>query len=113
MFMSEEKLLKEMFFPMIIFYIISMALSIPYWSAAVRRLHDAGHSGWWFLMLLAGSIPSYLRLIPGISPELSTGLTCICSPLALGGLIVNIIFWCQPSVVYNKWGAPAKPTMMR
>ena len=109
---SPDDLMNSLYVPMIIGTIVGIAIGIPYWSSAVRRLHDAGHSGWWFALLLAGNIPTYLRLIPG-TWEIASGLSCLFSPISLIGLVVNIIFWCQPSVIYNKWGAPAKPTMMR
>ena len=89
--------------------LIGIVLAIPYWACGVRRLHDAGKSGLWMLLLIAGSIPTYLRLIPGIDASMINGLSCLFMPIALGGLIVNIIFWCQPSVGENQWGLPAKP----
>ncbi len=34
--------------------IVALGLMLPQISAAVRRLHDLGHSGWWYLI---GLIP--------------------------------------------------------
>lgn len=34
--------------------LISLILALPYWGVAVRRLHDAGYSGWWLLLILTG-----------------------------------------------------------
>ena len=93
----------------IVFYIIGLALSIPAWSSSVRRLHDAGKSGLWVLFLLVGYIPTIFNFIPGAPVELIGGLSCLVLPLALVGLILNIIFWCRPSVGENQWGLPAKP----
>jgi len=32
--------------------VASLALVVPHFAVAVRRLHDTGHSGWWSLFLL-------------------------------------------------------------
>ena len=93
----------------VVFYIISLALAIPSWSSSVRRLHDAGKSGLWVLLLLVCYIPTLLRLIPNVPVELAGGLACLVLPVSLVGLILNIIFWCRPSVGENQWGLPAKP----
>ncbi len=96
-----------------IFYIIDiigLALSIPAWSSAVRRLHDAGKSGLWVMFLLVCYIPTIFNFfIPGAPVELIGGLSCLILPVAFVGFILNIIFWCRPSVGENQWGLPAKP----
>lgn len=38
-----------------------LVVIIPSWAAAVRRLHDTGHSGWWVL------VPIY-NLVLAVSP---------------------------------------------
>lgn len=59
--------------------LISVALIIPGVAVAVRRLHDSGRSGWWFLLI-------FLPVI---------------------GWIVLIVFYCQPtSPETNQWGPP-------
>lgn len=34
--------------------LVAMALFLPGWGAMVRRLHDAGYSGWWLLLMFTG-----------------------------------------------------------
>ena len=60
----------------LLYFILAIAYFLPSLAVAVRRLHDAGKSGLWFL----------LALIPG------------------GGLVL-IIFFCLDSQPFtNKWG---------
>jgi uncharacterized membrane protein YhaH (DUF805 family) len=33
-------------------YLVSLALFLPGLSVAIRRLHDTGRSGWWYLIIL-------------------------------------------------------------
>ena len=64
----------------------ALAVSLPAWSVAVRRLHDTNHSGWW---LLCPVYPIILMFIEGSEGENDYGadesdlqLTCpICSEL--------------------------------
>lgn len=56
--------------------IYSLATFLPLTAVGVRRLHDTGKSGWWYL----------LALIPLI------------------GWIWLIVLWCQPSDDENQWG---------
>jgi uncharacterized membrane protein YhaH (DUF805 family) len=56
--------------------ILALALLLPNLAVLVRRLHDAGHSGWWVLI--------------GILP--------------LIGFIVLLIFVLTPSQPPNQWG---------
>ena len=37
-----------------LFVFFLLALSLPFWSASVRRLHDVGMSGWYALLLPVG-----------------------------------------------------------
>ena len=64
----------------------ALAVSLPTWSVAVRRLHDTNHSGWW---LLCPVYPIILMFMKGSEGENDYGadesdlqLTCpICSEL--------------------------------
>jgi uncharacterized membrane protein YhaH (DUF805 family) len=56
--------------------IVSVVILLPNLAVLVRRLHDAGHSGWWILIGL----------------------------LPLIGFIVLLIFTLQPSKPPNHWG---------
>jgi len=38
----------------IVYSIAGLALLVPFVAAAVRRLHDTGRSGWWFLINFTG-----------------------------------------------------------
>ena len=47
-----------------VFYaIVALALFIPSLAAAVRRLHDTGRSGWWFLIAIIPLIGTILLII--------------------------------------------------
>jgi hypothetical protein len=43
----------------ILFYLLTI---IPTWAVMVRRLHDTGHSGWWFLINFVPFIGSFILL---------------------------------------------------
>ena len=49
--------------------LLSVGLFVPRMAVAVRRLHDADHSGWWALLFLVGWIPGpgwVIRLTPTV-----------------------------------------------
>ena len=75
--MSEiSRSLGDIFF--LLYYLFVLAVIIPSLSVAIRRLHDIGKSGWWFL----------ITLIPIIGP------------------IWLIVLMCQPSFNGdNQWGS--------
>ena len=58
----------------------TLAVAIPSLSLAVRRLHDIGKSGWWYL----------IGLIP------------------LVGSIILIVWFCKDSTEDNQWGPNPK-----
>ncbi len=61
-------------------YLVGIVLFIPLLSAAVRRLHDIGKSGWWWMI----------------------NLTCV-------GAFVLLYWYCQPGSKYeNQWGPSAE-----
>ncbi len=47
----------------IVFGLFFLAMIIPSWSVTVRRLHDIGLSGWWFLVGLVPLIGSFWFLV--------------------------------------------------
>ena len=61
-------------------FIWSLATLIPSLAICIRRLHDIGKSGWWYL----------ISLIP------------------LVGLIIMIVFCCKDSTEDNQWGPNPK-----
>ena len=49
--MSEiSRSLGDIFF--LLYYLFALAVIIPSLSVVIRRLHDIGKSGWWFLIIL-------------------------------------------------------------
>jgi uncharacterized membrane protein YhaH (DUF805 family) len=65
----------------ILSYLVSLALFLPGLSVAVRRLHDTGRSGWWYLIILVPLI----------------------------GIILLIVWWAQDSdPAPNEYGPPPK-----
>ena len=61
----------------IIYALAALAMLLPNLAVFVRRLHDAGHSGWWLLIAL----------------------------LPLIGAIVLLVFTLQGSDAPNQWGS--------
>ena len=60
----------------VIYVLVALVLLLPNLAVSVRRLHDAGHSGWWML----------IALVPLI------------------GAIVLLVFTLQGSQPPNQWG---------
>ena len=60
----------------IIYALVGLALLLPNLAVAARRLHDSGHSGWWWLIAL----------------------------LPIIGAIVLLVFTLQGSEPPNQWG---------
>lgn len=52
--------------------LVTLALAIPKLSAAVRRLHDVGRSGWWVLLKVVPSIICFVLLIALLGSALIT-----------------------------------------
>jgi uncharacterized membrane protein YhaH (DUF805 family) len=61
----------------ILYILVALGMLLPNLAVTVRRLHDAGHSGWWLL----------IALVP------------------IAGAIVLLIFTLQGSEPPNQWGA--------
>jgi len=51
--------------------LISLAIMLPSLGATIRRLHDAGYSGWWYLLAFVpfGSIVVLVFLFMPTNPE--------------------------------------------
>jgi uncharacterized membrane protein YhaH (DUF805 family) len=48
---------------MVLYYIGALALFLPSLAVAVRRLHDTGRSGWWYLIVLIPLIGSIILIV--------------------------------------------------
>ena len=106
----------SMFFMTIIFFfgmvpsvlyftvIVGVLLFPPTLSVAVRRLHDAGHSGWWLVLWLTIGVGTILfgflsgYLLQAMDPEhtsvsLLAKVGMLILILILLGLSVTIVFW--------------------
>ena len=64
-------------------------LATAFWLQAIRRLHDAGHSGWWIAAFVVVEIA--LAAVAGASPteawaQAATGLVALAGLIALGSL---------------------------
>ena len=46
-----------------IYLVVSLVLIIPSIAVTIRRLHDAGHSGWWWLLVFVCGIGGIIILI--------------------------------------------------
>lgn len=71
-------------------YLIALAYFLPLLAAAVRRLHDTGRSGWWYLIGLVPFVGIIILIVflasqgnpganaygspPGDSPQLGSGI---------------------------------------
>ena len=60
----------------VVYVLVALVLLLPNLAVSIRRLHDAGHSGWWML----------IALVPLI------------------GFIVLLVFTLQGSQPPNRWG---------
>jgi len=47
----------------IVYSIAGLALLVPFIAAAVRRLHDTGRSGWWFLLNLVPFVGAIVLIV--------------------------------------------------
>ena len=96
---------------------------IPQYAALTRRLHDAGHSGWWVVVTLIAAViymivffmmmyQLYQTLESGVYTPMSTSLSIISFIFALVFLvlaIVMLVFSIQDSQVgENKYGPSPK-----
>ena len=100
-------------------YVVEVIMFVPSTSVGVRRLHDAGKSGWWIAgPIIAAVVMAYISVATALYgltiDDRSTGaLIGLFYLLMLPICIVIIIFWCRPSEGANKWGLPPRPTGFR
>lgn len=94
--------------------VVVAVCAFPYWSVAVRRLHDTGRSGWWMtgylaLWFAAGGFSCFPE-------EVDASVWLFRSRiLILAILFVYLAFmfywWCLPGEPKaNKYGRPTTPT---
>lgn len=78
---------------------------IPIFSAQVRRLHDAGHSGWWVgAMILLILLRDGLRVVARHHPD--DGMMPVVLVLLGASFVVDIavfIFYVQPSRIDSRY----------
>ena len=69
---------------MLFFIVVALALLIPSIAVAVRRLHDTGKSGWWYIL--------------GVIPVVSY----------VGGIVLLVFYCMDGEPNSNKWGPNPK-----
>ncbi|MBO4826832.1 MAG: DUF805 domain-containing protein [Prevotella sp.] len=109
--------------------IVTILLTLAMIPLAVRRLHDAGHSGWWYAVSLVlgwitGGIyivkmmPIFEKMADNANAEkmLDKMMEVYSDPLVVCLMLVSfilgiimLVFFCQDSKPYpNKWGVSPK-----
>lgn len=76
--------------------IFSLLTMIPLISAACRRLHDTGRSGWWQVLPLAGLLLMIPAIIPALNGEFEGGLfwgSIVVGAIAVIALVILLIVW--------------------
>lgn len=48
---------------MVIYYVVELAIIVPGIAVGVRRLHDIGRSGWWYLIVIVPLIGAIVLLV--------------------------------------------------
>jgi uncharacterized membrane protein YhaH (DUF805 family) len=81
--------------------LFDLAITIPSMAVGVRRLHDIGRSGWWYLLLIIA--PFGLILIGALSYiDLLFLIALIAAPVPI---VILIIWWCKGREPYDTpWG---------
>ena len=76
--------------------LVDLAITIPSIAVGVRRLHDGGRSGWWYLLTIA---PVGLLLIGALSHmALLFLIAIIAAPVPI---VILIIWWCKGGEPYD------------
>jgi uncharacterized membrane protein YhaH (DUF805 family) len=77
--------------------LVGLAITIPSIAVGVRRLHDIGRSGWWYLLLIIA--PFGLLLIGALSHKaLLFLIAIIAAPVPI---VILIIWWCKGGEPYD------------
>ncbi len=77
-------------------------LVLPWLAASVRRLHDAGFSGWWVAPVLLTWLYVYIAAMPRAWPHVSAWW-----PLAAAGAAISIALLAWPGTKgENRYGKP-------
>lgn len=88
-----------------IYVVFGLVIFLPSIAVTVRRLHDIGHSGWWYLLFaVLTALPCIPRLL-----HLTGFWSIFLSTLALAASIAYIVIMCIDSQSgENKWGPNPK-----
>lgn len=89
----------------------SLGLLLPGIGISVRRLHDTGRSGWWFLIAVPAGLKAILSTMAHTAAS-SSILSAIFLPIvALGALALLIYWYAQPgNPGSNQYGPPPADT---
>lgn len=88
-----------------VYCIFCLLILLPSLAVTVRRLHDTGRSGWWFVPLYVGML---LNNIPTLF-SCSIGVKMLLMLISLAALIVYLVFMFLDSQEgENKWGPNPK-----
>ncbi len=89
----------------ILFALFSLGVIIPNLSITARRLHDAGHSGWWQIAPFIGLVFAGIGVVQASSTlSLLAGIA-----LTFALAIVLLVFLVKPSDEDNQYGTKPQP----
>lgn len=84
----------------------TLAIMLPMFAVAVRRLHDVGLSAWWMLVVWYGLLHFFIVIVFGLV-EVSDGVAKLTAIAALINTIVVLGICCLPTKPEpNKYGDP-------
>ena len=89
------------FFFLLPFIIFCIVILVPSWAVLFRRLHDAGHPGYWILLYLVPYVISLFAALVG-----SQIMSMLFGFLSFAGSIVLLVFVLQPSQPYDNQFGP-------
>lgn len=102
-------------FALLIFGLWYLALIIPTLAVTIRRFHDSGRSGWWYLANFAPFVPAIVLplLIGGSSTEPSGLFTGLIAWLIVGlsviiSLVPIVLLFLNSEPGTNQWGPNPK-----